>query len=349
MNKRDKQLLGFKNTNNYLRHLVTLFSLQCSQFVYEGLSETLPQEFLEYYLALNGTIAIGKVTELGDSSELYIAMGAYNGNYNGYLPEEYTAAVTGIGEISGKWYGDNKTIVVGKNNLMGSPEFDIPFTAEVLSQVDISEKVNVIFARLSRIPYADNDTEKTGIESAIKAIVEGDVYAVANRNVKSKFEEFLEQSKVETDKFLDLVDVDKINGLQYLNQYRDNVMKRFLSRRGYMVQTTSKLAQQTNSEIHGSDSYALLYPLEQLRERQKMVKNINSLFGTSITVRFNEILEKVYRDYMTDPENKQPNDKQPDDKQPDDKQPDDKQPDDKQPDDKQPDDKQSDDKTGGDE
>lgn len=302
MNKRDKQLLGFKNTNNYLRHLVTLFSLQCSQFIYEGLPETLPQEFLEYYLALNGTIAIGKVSELGESSDLYLAMGAYNGNYNGYLPEEYTAAVTGLGEISGKWYGDNKTIVVGKNNIMGAPEFDIPFTAEVLSQVDISEKVNVIFARLSRIPYADNDTEKTGIESAIKSIVEGDVYAVANRNVKSKFEEFLEQSKVETDKFLDLVDVDKINGLQYLNQYRDNIMKRFLSRRGYMVQTTSKLAQQTNSEIHGSDSYALLYPLEQLRERQNMVKNINSLFGTSITVRFNEILEKVYRDYMTDPE-----------------------------------------------
>lgn len=302
MNKRDKQLLGFKNTNNYLRHLITLFSLQCSQFVYEGLPETLPQEFLEYYLALNGTIAVGKVTELGESSEVYLAMGAYNGNYNGYLPEEYTAAVTGLGEISGKWYGDNKSIVVGKNNLMGAPEFDIPFTAEVLSQVDISEKVNVIFARLNRIPYADNDTEKQGIESAIKAIVEGDVYAVANRNVKSKFDEFLEQSRVEGEKFLDLVDVDKINGLQYLNQYRDNVMKRFLSRRGYMVQTTSKLAQQTNSEIHGSDSYALLYPLEQLRERKKMVESINSLFGTSITVRFNEILEKVYKDYMTDPE-----------------------------------------------
>lgn len=305
MNKRDKQLLGFKNTNNYLRHLVTLFSLQCSQFVYEGLPETLPQEFLEYYLALNGTIAVGKVSELGESSELYLAMGAYNGNYNGYLPEEYTAAVTGLGEISGKWYGDNKTIVVGKNNLMGAPEFDIPFTAEVLSQVDISEKVNVIFARLNRIPYADSDTEKQSIESAIKAIVEGDVYAVANRNVKSKFDEFLEQSRVEGEKFLDLVDVDKINGLQYLNQYRDNIMKRFLSRRGYMVQTTSKLAQQTNSEIHGSDSYALLYPLEQLSERKKMVESINSLFGTSITVRFNEILYKVYRDYMTDPEEKE--------------------------------------------
>ena len=309
MNKKEeKQLLGFKNKNNLLRHLVTLFSLQCSQFVYEGLPETLPQAFIEYYLALNGTIAVGKVKELGDKSDIYLAMGAYNGNYNGYLPEEYTAAVTGIGEISGKWYGDNKTVIVGKNNLMGAPEFDIPFTAEVLSQVDISEKVNVIFARLNRIPYADNDTEKQAIESAIKAIVEGDVYAVANRGVKSKFEELIEQSKVEGEKFLDLVDVDKINGLQYLNQYRDNVMKRFLSRRGYMVQTTSKLAQQTNSEIHGSDSYALLYPLEQLRERRKMVESINSLFGTSITVRFNEILAKVYKDYMTDSEQKEQTD-----------------------------------------
>ena len=124
----------------------------------------------------------------------------------------------------------------------------------------------------------------------------------ANMITTDKFDEFLEQSRVEGEKFLDLVDVDKINGLQYLNQYRNNIMKRFLSRRGYMVQTTSKLAQQTNSEIHGSDSYALLYPLEQLRERKKMVESINSLFGTSITVRFNEILEKVYKDYMSDPE-----------------------------------------------
>lgn len=302
MTKKEKQILGFKNRNNFLRHMVDLLNIQCSQFIYEGLPETLPQEFIEFYYAINGTIAVGKVSELGESSDIYVSVGSYNGDYNGYLPDSYTAAVTGLGEISGKWYGADKTIVVGKNNLMGAPDFDIPFTAEVLSQVDISEKINVIFARLNRIPYADNDTQKAALESAIKSIIEGDLFAVANRNIKNKFDEFMEGAPQDKDKFLDLVDVDKINGLQYLNQYRDNVLKRYLSKRGYMIQTTAKLAQQTNDELHGADSYSLLYPMEQLRQRQKTWSEVNELFGTNITVRFNPILEKVYNDYMREPE-----------------------------------------------
>lgn len=299
-----KRMLGFKNRDNYFRHLLNLFNIQCSQFVYEGLPDTLPSEFIEFYLAINGTIAIGKVKELGESSDIYTAIGSYNGNYNGYLPQEYTAAVLGLGEISGKWYGADKSIVVGKNNTLGSPEFDIPFTADVLKDVDISEHSNIIFSRLSRIPIADNDKQKAALESSIKSIIEGDVLAVSSRgDIKKQFEEFIETGRSgEGDKFLDLVDPDKINNLQYLNQYRDNVTKRFLARRGYMIQTTSKLAQQTNAEIHGSDSYALLYPLEQLRAREKMCNDINTLFGLSVSVRFNDILAKVYKDYFTEPE-----------------------------------------------
>ena len=298
----NKKLLEFKNKNNLLRNLVNLFTLHCSQFVYKGLPETIPAEFLEFYLAINGTVGLGKVKELGDTSGIYATVGAYNGDINGYLPQGYTGAVTGLGEITGDWYGDTKTVVVGINNTMRAPEWDIPFTAEVLSQVDISERSNVIFTRMARLPYADNDTQKTALESAIKSIVKGDVFAVANRNVKNKFDEFLEGAKDKEDKFLDLVDVDRIDGLQYLNQYRDNVLKRFLSRRGYMVQTTSKLAQQTNAEIHGSDSFSLLYPLEQLECRKTMCENINSLFGLSVSVEFNPVLRKVYESYMSDPE-----------------------------------------------
>lgn len=303
----NKRLLGFKNKNNYLRHLTELFSLHCSQFVYTGLPDTIPAEWLELFLAINGTVGIGEVKEL-ENRELYTAIGSYNGNYNGYLPDSYTAAVLGIGEISGKWYGKDKTIIVGKNNLLGQPEYDIPFTAEVLTQIDISESVNVIFSRLSRIPIVDNDTQKQAIESAIKSIVKGDIFAVANKTIKSKFDEFLEGAKeaAENNKFLDLVDVDKINGLQYLNQYRDNVLKRYLARRGYMIQTTSKLAQQTNAEIHGSDSYALLYPQEQLKCRQDICKAIGELKGLEVSVDFNPILKKVFNDYFAPPEVSKP-------------------------------------------
>lgn len=304
MNK--KRLMEFKNRDNYLRHLTTLFDLQVRQFVYTGLPDTIPAEFLEFFLLINGTVAIGKVKELGND-EIYCATGGYNGDYNGYLPKEYTAAVTGLGEISGYWYGDNKTIVVGCNNLMRAPEFDIPYTAEVLSQIDISERCNVIFARMARLPYADNDKQRAAIESAIQSIIKGDPFSTFTRDAVDKFEQFLESSSYQDkEKFLDLVDPDKINGLQYLNQYRDNVMKRWLARRGYMIQTTSKLAQQTDSEIHGSDSYAMLYPLEQLGCRKKMCEQMSEVLQTECSVDFNPIFKKVYDDYMADPQEQQP-------------------------------------------
>ena len=315
-----KKLLDFKNDNNLFRHLTELFELQVNQFEYNGLPETIPAEFLEMYLLINGTVAIGKVP---DKDEIYCAIGSYNGDYNGYLPDEYTAAVVGLGEISGKWYGDNKTIVVGINNNLRIPEYDIPFTADVLTQVDISEHCNVLFSRFARLPFADNDKEKTQIESAIKSIIRGDVTAVASRDETDSFEKFIDGA-MEKEKFLDLVDVDKINGLQYLNQYRDNVVKRFLCRRGYMVQTTSKLAQQTSVEMHGADSYSFLYPLNQLKARQKMCDDINAVFGLSVSVDFNPILKKVYDGFMTEPEpeNVSRETNEPDDNEPDDNEPD---------------------------
>lgn len=293
-----KKLLDFKNSENYFRYLTELFELQINQFEYDGLPDTIPHEFLEMYLLINGNCAIGKPK---GESDIYCAIGSYNGNYNGYLPKSYTAAVIGLDEISGDWYGKDKTVVVAKNNNMGIPEFDIPFTADVLNQIDISEKMNVIFTRFARIPFVENDKEKAQIESAIKSIIRGDYTAIASRDIADSFEKFIEGA-AEKDKFLDLVDVDKVNGLQYLNQYRDNVFKRFLCRRGYMVQTTAKLAQQTNAEMHGADSYAFLYPLQQLKQREKMCNEINAMFGTEISVSFNPILKKVYERYMADPE-----------------------------------------------
>ena len=298
-----KKLQDFKNRDNYFKHLSQLFTLQVSQFEYTGLPDTLPAEYLEIYLLINGTVAIGKVKEL-DNNDLYCAVGSYNGDYNGYLPNEYTAAVTGLGEISGKWFGSDKTVIVGRNNSIRAPEFDIPFTAGVLTEIDISEDCNVIFTRFMRIPYADNDKQKTQIESAIKSIIKGDKYAVASRDLEKALDNYLNdvKSPADREKFLELVDPDKTNKLQYLAHYRDNVLKRFLNRRGYMMTISSKLAQQTIAELHGSDSYSLLYPIEQLRCRKEMIENINTLFGLSASVDFNPVLKKVYERFMSSDE-----------------------------------------------
>lgn len=271
-----------------------LVETSLGQFIYDGLPDTVPAEFLEAYLITNGTVAIGKVEGKDD---IYCAMGSYNGDYNGYLPDSYTAAVNSIGEISGKW-GAEGSIVVGINNYARLPDVDIDRIADILTELDTSEDINVLFSRFLRIPYADDDTQKASIIAAVEAIARGDIKAVATRNAIT---EYLTNggTSYKTDKFLDLVDPDQIKSLQYLQQYRDNVIKRFMMRRGYMYQVTTKLAQQTTAEIHGSDHMAMLYPLQQLSCRRKMIERCNVLFGWSATVDFNEVLKNNYDAIMS--------------------------------------------------
>lgn len=293
-NKRRKERDAF-TAYNYL------MEIDLSEFVYEGLPDTVPAEFMEAGYRMNGTVCFGKVRELGDSSPIYCAPGAYNGNYNGYLPDSYTAAVLGVGELSGRWYGDSPEVVVGCNNLMRAPDFDIVSTAESLAEIELSEAINVIFSRFLRIPYADNETERDAILAAIDNIIKGNIKAYTSRNA---IKEYLTSGTLgaKADKFLDLVDVDKVRDLQYLTQYRDNKLKQYLMRRGYMFNVTSKLAQQTTDEIHGSDTIAMIYPLEQLECRRRTIEKCNELFGWEASVDLNPLLKRTLEDILVDPE-----------------------------------------------
>ena len=286
-----------------------LMAISLSQFEYEGLPETVPAEFLEASLLVNGTVAIGKIRELGEASEIYCAAGSYNGDYNGYLPDSYTAAVLGLGEISGKWYGEAADIVVGCNNLLRVPDFDITTTAEAMTESDLSEAINVIFSRFIRIPYADDETQKQKLIEAIENIIKGNIKAVASRNA---VQEYLTNgaTSAKADKFLDLVDVDKVRDLQYLNQYRDNILKRFLMRRGYMFNVTSKLAQQTTDEIHGSDTVAMVYPYHQLRCRESFIEECNERFGWSANVKLNPLVDVTLQAVLAPPKEEQQPDAQ---------------------------------------
>lgn len=265
-----------------------LMEICLQQFVYTGLPDTIPAEFLEFYLAINGTVAIGK-TDNG-TNEIYCAIGSYTGDYNGYLPREYCAAVNSIGEIRGDW---SKDIVVGINNKLRLPDFDISDTADILTECATSENINVLFSRFLRIPFADDETQKAAIIAAIDSLINGNVKAVTTRNAISEYlTNGIQNSR--NDKFLDLVEPDKVKNLQYLNQFHDNMLKRFLMRRGYMFNVTSKMAQQTNDELHGSDHIALIYPLQQFECRQKMIDECNVRFGWNATVELNPLLKNVY-------------------------------------------------------
>lgn len=287
----------FLKQNRMLYNWTYFWNFMNSQFVYEGLPDTLPQEFIEGYLMTEGMCGVGVL-----DGKLYAASGGYAGELNGYLPQNWEGAVQGKGTIRGYAVGpgaqeiddDRTKIVVGWNNSMRSPDMDIFDLANTLTEIQTSEDINVIFSRLLRIPIARTAKEKAQIESAIKAIVEGKIEAISS--AIDSLETVINGERPM--QFLDLVDANDVDKLQYLNQYNENKLKRFFHRHGFSYNVTNKLAQQTNAEMHGGDDVCLIYPLQQLDYRKKFVEDLNNTFGDEFSfeasVTFNKLWKNSY-------------------------------------------------------
>ena len=274
-----------------------LWQVALNAFDYKGLPDSLPAEYIEGILLTNGICGVGE-----HNGKLYATAGGYYGNINGYIPTKYKGVIQGIGTIDGDAISPaiydipdtESPVIVAWNNAMQAPDIDIYDTALALAEGRTSEDINIIFSRLLRIPIAKDSKEKAIIDSAIKAIINGNIEAVtsATKSLETEINGVLERQ------FLDLVDVKDTDKLQYLNQYMDNVLKRYMQRHGHAMQITSKLAQQTNAEMHGADDISMIYPLEQLKYRKRFIDDLNKYYGAkygfTASVEFGELLKNNY-------------------------------------------------------
>lgn len=272
-----------------------LWQVALNAFEYKGLPDSLPAEYIEGILLTNGICGVGE-----HNGKLYATAGGYYGDINGYIPTKYKGAIQGIGSIDGDAISPaiydipDTPVIVGWNNGMQAPDIDIYDTALALAEGRTSEDINIIFSRLLRIPIARDSKEKAIIDSAIKAIINGNIEAVssASRSLETEINGQPDRQ------FLDLIDVKDTDKLQYLNQYMDNVLKRYMQRHGHAMQITAKLAQQTNAEMHGADDISMIYPLEQLKYRKRFIDDLNKYYGEkynfNASVEFGELLKNNY-------------------------------------------------------
>ena len=265
-------------------HWNNLFNVLLARFEWEGLPDSIPQEFLEGMLICNGTVGLG-MDEYG-SGNYYAVPGAYNDEIQGYLPTHYTGQITNV-RVSGEV---GKDIAVGWNNSTLKPDLILMQYASILTEIDVSEKINVLFARFMRVPKVHDEKEKKAIVSTIQNIIDGKVDAWVSENVHA--DELIEG--IQKEPFLDLTDVKEIDKLQYLNQYRDNVIKRFFQLYGQKTQVTSKMAQMSVKEAGAKDSLSMILTLDALRQREKFCDDCNKLFGFEMSVK----LTKCWQDEL---------------------------------------------------
>lgn len=256
-------------------HWQNLFLSLCSMFEWKNLPDTLRPELIESLLITQGTCG---VTEM--SGGIYTGIGSYTGEPVNFLPTEYIVTNVGVGE---KTFNAESGGVVCWNNSLRLPDWMLMQYSSILTEIDISESVNVLFTRFLRIPRVKNAKEKAAIETVVSEILTGKFNAIIDTGVQDE----IFQTDPEN-RFFDLCDVDKVDKLQYLNQYRDNIVKRWFQVYGQGMQSTAKLAQQTTDELHGNDSVSMIIPLDRLKCRQDFCEKLNAMYGTNVSVDFSE-------------------------------------------------------------
>ena len=278
MNPYERMKEKYKKKYDGMNHFQALFNVLLTMFEWKGLPETVRPELLESLLISQGTACFGKI-----NGEIYTGYGSFQGDIKNFLPVGYQFTNAGIGDFQGI-IGENCEVCW--NNSMLKPDFFLFQYSSILTEIDVSERCNVLFSRLLRIPRVKDTKEKTAIEECVKDILNGNFNAIVSENIQETLLSDSEQHP--ENRFFDLTDVSDVDKLQYLNQYRDNVVKRFFQMYGQGMQTTAKLAQQTTDELHGNDAVSMIIPLDRLSQRKKFCDRVNKLFGLSVSVDFSE-------------------------------------------------------------
>lgn len=261
---------------NHSIHWNNLFRLLLSRTEWEGLPDTIPEEFLKGFCIMNGTVGVGRAKD----GNIYCFEGSYHGDINGYLPEKYQGALPNM-QFDGLVDID---IAVGLNNATRTPDFDLWQYSSILSEIDTSERVNVLFSRFMRVPRAKDEKDRAAIVDTIQNIANGKIDAIVSNNIQADARALLGDGSL-SEPFLDLTDVDKVDKLQYLNQYRENVVKRFFQHYGQKSSVGTKLAQMTEAETSVGDSIPLIGLFEWLHYQEKLSEDMNRIFGLNTSVK----------------------------------------------------------------
>lgn len=289
--KFDPTFSGMKSTIQNLIREEFYFSqmLICDRmmFTYEGLPDSIDTKFLEDYLNISGACGIGKKD---DGTFLICPYGAREGRLNQYGLGENLVGNTMNGEpITGK-IGVDCAIIYNSSSY--TPSVDNFIDADALAQIDKSAGVNVRFSRVAPVYGVPNDTVKEGMKAIMGKVLDGDLEVLTSENIIDALSGI--DGSIKT---IDVTHPEKIQYIQYLAAYYDDIVRRHFSRRGLTVRTGTKAAQQSVQEINGFDAISWFYPLDKLAQRKKGIEMFNKVFNENASVRFSDLWAQEYAAY----------------------------------------------------
>lgn len=280
---------GVCNVEDNFQHYFDLLTNKCCNlFKWEGLPKTVDEKFLMMELVLNGKVCWTKIDD-----KLYVLDGNVGGEPNCYYqPTQFIVANPILGSKMVKIrHKDGSNSTEGLEGvLMALTDVDylsdrpnkgglfrlIYQTAGLLADNISSLNVSQINGRVAQLWTVDNDAEANTVEAIVRDMYEGHPYRVLSQDLISKVGVVPAAQTGQSNTLLNLMEI---------HQY---VLASFYNEIG-IPSTWNMKRERVNTaetELMTGSLDVSIYSME--RCLKAAVEQINEMFGTSISVRFNE-------------------------------------------------------------
>lgn len=278
----------FLRENDIFAHLLLFLS---SMFEYEGMSDSINTDFIEFYCILNPRAAAGVFRDDNGTEILgYATDGGLLDEYG--IPSEFNINTLGIPNKQGLVDGLN-TAICWNNKLHKSDLVKLNRYTEMFNLVDTAQKCLIRYARLFPVFQVEDTNVKTQIEQALKNADNGEPFTFTSKSL----------SKLGIDSrpgvdVINLGDISAVDKIQYLSTYHNDLLRRFYSMYGMSYAQSMKQAQQSIEEIHSDAKVSWIIPNDRLNERKKFIEKYNKVFGHNATVDFSQAWKDGYNEFL---------------------------------------------------
>ena len=278
--------------DNFELYFDLLTNKCCNLFKWEGLPETVNERFLMMQLILTGRIAW-----FADGGNIYALNGSWGGTPNCYYePTEWIVANPVLGsktlkvrnmdgsnsidKLDGIVMGLTDVDLIKQNPTKGGLYRLIYQTAGLLADNISSLNISQINGRVSQIWTADNDALARTFEEICKDIYEGHPYKVVSQDILNKVNAVPTAQTGQSNTLLNLIEA---------HQY---ILASFYNEIGLPSNWNMKRERinTAETELMTGSLDVSIYNME--KNLQAAVEKINELFGTNISVRFNEEIKE---------------------------------------------------------
>ena len=303
-NRYKTMLENYRKEETQFYYMTLLENILLSMFTYDNLPNGLTGEYIEKSLLRNGNVLITKINDSEYYSNAVVFQGALDNN--GIMEQGFTTTRNGkqtdtkpLYYKKSLEYKDNSNVLIF-NNSEHLPTFDICRISELLTEVYISMRNNVINTRILPIPVARNSKMKSMIDNILNKLHSGKTEAIVNDlSSNDAMNILLNKADVKSTfdiPVLNLTQPNNVELLQNLTKFYDDIIRIFCTTYGISINGTGKMAQQNNIELQGYEHFSKIIPCDMLNCRKTGIEIFNAIYGTNVEVSFSDAWKHLLSD-----------------------------------------------------